>query len=286
LLDDKGNVLRSGSTDGAGKYLFDNIDAGSYSIRTSAANFHVFSADVSVSAGTSQTADATLEIGEVAVGGVMVSTAPEFKRELTIAVSNDDVDEARNLIAKGSDVNGKEENKTTPLFVAVENGNLEMVRLLLDFGAKVNAKNEEKETPLMKLDDDATKDLVEALFAAGAKVNAVSKNGDTPLILAAQNAKGEVIQSLIDAGAEVDSKNEDGETALMNAADADNFEAVKALVLAGADVNLKDNNGDTAWDKTSDHEIEDFLVGHGAIVEDEPEEPPVGSPMAPDVLVP
>ena len=272
LLDDKGNALQSRTTNDEGKYSFENIDTGSYSISAEAQYFRKFETQVSVTSGSSQTIDATLDIGAVMLSGV-VAIEPEFKGELAKAVSNDDVDEARNLIAAGADLNGREDDRTTPLFIAVENGNLEMVRLLLDFGAKVNAKNEEKETPLMKLDEDASKDLVEALIAAGAKVNAVSKSGDTALILAARNAKAEVIQALIYAGADLDAKNENGETALMNAADADNFEAVKILVLAGANVNLKNNDGDTAWDKTSDDEIEDFLVGHGAIVEEKPELP-------------
>jgi len=276
LVDEKGNEVRKGTTNDDGRYSLENIDAGSYQFAAFARGFKRHESAIRVSMGDAESRDVALDPGMIVMGGVMAVVSPEYKGDLAVAVSKDDVEGARNLIAAGRDVNGKEDDKTTPLFIAVENGNLDMIRLLLDFGAKVNARNKDKETPLMKLDEDASKDLVEALIAAGAKVNSVSKEGNTALILAAQGAKPEVVQALIDAGAEIDARNEEGETALITAANFDNFESVKALILAGANVNLKDNDGDTAWDKTSNEEIEDFLVAHGAIVEEKPEEPASG----------
>jgi hypothetical protein len=200
----------------------------------------------------------------VAVGGVMMMRV-EYKGLLAQAVAKDNLNEVRNLIASGEDVNGREEDKTTPLFIAVENGNLEMTELLLNFGAKVNARNSTRETALMKLDDEASKELVELLIRNGAKVDLKDASGNTALILAAQAAKPEVVQALIDAGADVNEKNEEGQTALLNAAYADDIEAVRILLNAGADVNAKNVEGETAFDKTSEKEIEDLLVSHGAI---------------------
>ena len=216
-----------------------------------------------------------LETSQVAIMGMVAFPEKvEYKNPLTIAIQDEDIDELRNLIAAGNDVNGREDDKSTPLFAAVENGNIEMLRLLLDFGAKINARNKEKMTPLMMLDEDATKELVELLIINGAKVDLVSKDGGTALIRAGGKANAAVLKALIDAGADVNAVDKQGQTPLMNAAENDNLENVRALLLAGADVNLKNGEGDTAWHLTAESEIEELLVSFGAVVEDEPADEP------------
>jgi hypothetical protein len=199
-----------------------------------------------------------------ALGGVMIMR-PEHKGLLANAVAKDDVDEVRNLIARGEDVNGREVDRTTPLFIAVENGNLQIAEMLLGFGAKVNERNEQKETALMKLDEDASKELVELLVRSGARIEATDLMGNTALILAAGSAKPEVVKALIDAGASVNEKNNEGTTALMAAAYADDVESVRLLLQAGADLNLKNNADETAYDKAENKEVEDLLVSFGAV---------------------
>ena len=207
-----------------------------------------------------------------ALGGVMIMRR-EFKGALAQAVSRDDVEEVRNLIARGEDVNGREGDRTTPLFIAVENGQLEIVQMLLDFGAKVNARSQQRETALMKMDDEATKELAELLIRHGASVTAVDSAGDTPLIIVAGSARSEVIKALIDAGADVNAANEEGSTALMSAAGREDVEAVRFLLQAGADVNAKDSYGETAYDKADNKDIEDLLVSFGAIPKEKPVTP-------------
>jgi hypothetical protein len=201
-----------------------------------------------------------------AMGAIAFSTVLKFDNPLTQAVQNEDIDEVRDLIAHGANVNGKEGNKTTPLFVAVENGNVEIARLLLDFGAKVNARDADKQTPLMRIDEDATVELIDLLTANGAKIDLTDKEGNTALILAAGNIKPDVLQKLIDAGADVNAANKQGQTALMNAADVNGLENVRSLLIAGAKVNVKNKEGDTAWDLATDDEVEALLVSFGAEV--------------------
>jgi ankyrin repeat protein len=283
LLDEKGNSIRKITTDEGGMYLFEGLKAGNYSISTEIRFFKdSLTSNIIIRDGNDSILNVALELNETAiiVGDIAVTEA-EYEGKLAIAVAKDDIDEVRNLIAAGQDVNGREEDRTTPLFIAVENGNREMVQLLLDFGAKINARNDEKETPLMKLDEDASRELVEMLIRAGAKVDAVTKEGNTALIFAAEHSTAEVVQTLIDAGAEIDKQNEEGTTALMKAAESESLEKVQALVLAGASVNLRDEDGDNAWDYTSTDEIEDFLVAHGVVIdpEDLEEVPPPDEPM-------
>ena len=284
LLDDQNKTLRSTTSDENGKYVFTDVLPGTYSIAASR-KFSGFkdalATNLIVDAGYIRSADIALELTEtsVVVGDLVVSE-PEYEGKLAKAVADDDIDEVRRLISAGENVNGREDDRTTPLFIAVNNGNREIVQLLLDFGAKVNARDDDKKTPLMELDDDASRELVEMLIRAGAKVNAVSKEGETALMLAAEYSTAEVVQALIDAGADLDLKNQDGATALMKAAGSDDLAKVQALVFAGADINARDEDDDNAWDYTGSDEIENFLVAHGIVVdpEDIEEVPPDDEP--------
>jgi ankyrin repeat protein len=190
----------------------------------------------------------------------------EYRSGLHLAVSSDDLEEVKNLITRGENVNLKDENYNfiTPLFLAVENGNVEIAETLLNFGAKINAKDGNKQTPLMRLDEDATPELVDLLIKHGAKINLIDKDGNNALILASRNVKTEVLQVLIDHISNVNAQNSEGRTALMEAADADNPENVRALLLAGADVNLTDKEGESAIDLTTDEEIGKLLESYGA----------------------
>jgi ankyrin repeat protein len=261
LSDESGNKGNVVNTDDNGEYRLERVPTGKYTLSAVAPGFRTYSSDVVISDDRERVKNVTLEVG--AVGGVVVTSGPEYEGPIMIAVQNDDLDEVRRLIAAGEDVNRAEDDDSTPIFTAVTHGNLEMVRMLIDFGAKVNVRNDEKQTPLMMIDDDASLELVQLLLKNGSKVNAVAKEGDTALIRLAREAKPEILQALLDAGAEIDAQNKEGVTALMNAADVENFENVKLLVLAGADINLRDEEGDNAWDYTAEEEIEAFLVAHG-----------------------
>ncbi|HVE59835.1 MAG TPA: ankyrin repeat domain-containing protein [Pyrinomonadaceae bacterium] len=203
----------------------------------------------------------------VTTDGVM--SVVHYRSGLHRAVSNDDLEEVKDLIMRGENVNQKDENYSfiTPLFLAVENGNVEIAETLLNFRAKVNAKDGNKQTPLMRLDEDASPELVNVLIKYGAKINLIDNDGNTALILASRSVKPEVLRLLINHSANLNAQNGEGRTALMEAADADNVENVRALLEAGASVNLTDKNGETALNLTTDAEIEKLLADYGAVVE-------------------
>ena len=65
---------------------------------------------------------------------------------LSLAVSNDNIDVALDLIEHGANINlrgGPEQKSYTPLMHAVENKNVVMVKLLLDNGANPNMYNDD-----------------------------------------------------------------------------------------------------------------------------------------------
>ena len=266
--------IMTAMTDENGFYKFKDVPPGMYKIvAAGVVGFKTASTDVPVTLDRESVADIQVEVDAtmmaVVVGGAEII---EFSNPLAVAVSADDLDEVKNLIAKGENVNSRDENydRITPLFIAVENGSAEITETLLGFGAKVNARSRsDRQTPLMRLDEDTTAELVRTLLKYGAKVNLADNESNTALILAAAgNDKPEVLQLLIESGSDLNAQNKQGRTALMNAADADNLENVKILLAAGAKINLKDKEGETALNLTSSTEIEDLLENYGAIIDE------------------
>ena len=247
-----------------GFYKTESLAAGKYSIAVSSVGFMTTHIDnVLITSETEKVANARLEIG--AIGGLMILSR-DYSNALTRAVDNEDLDEVRNLIARGENVNGKDEefDNVTPIFIAVENGSLEMTQTLLNAGAKVNVRNRNKQTALMQLDGEATAELVNLLVNFGAKLNLSDNDGNTALNLAAENTSTEVIEALIRAGADVNIANKEGVAPLMNAADKGDIESVRLLLNSGANINAKDEDGDNAWEYADDKEIEDLLISYGA----------------------
>ena len=265
-------------TGNEGLYEFKNVRQGNYKIviNDEKGNAEISSVEVSDASENRRNLALTMPtLAEVTVespdnimtsisGGMVLSVS--YQNPLTTAVSQDNEEEAENLIINGADVNGREKQHSniTPIFLAVENGDLKITEMLLNFGAKVNARDKEKQTPLMWLDDDATPELVRLLIKHGAKINLTDKAGNTALIIAASNATAEVLQVLLDHNADVDAHNADGQTALMNAAHSDDVESVRALILAGANVNLKNNEDETALSLTDSEEVKELLKQYGA----------------------
>ncbi len=270
LTNQKTGQIQTTTTNSDGYFEFRNIDADVYSLKSEGKDG--FKAkeikEITVRAAEDLRQDIELDIELVTVMGDIAIVS--YRSLLHQAVSNGDLEEVKNLIANGENINQKDENygNITPLFIAVENGSADIAETLLNFGARVNAKDENKQTPLMRLDEDASLELVNLLIKHGAKVNLVDREGNNALIFAARSAKAEVLQVLIRRTTNIDAQNSDGRTALMEAADADNFENVRALLLAGADLNLKDREGETALDLTTENKIEELLKAYGATVSD------------------
>jgi len=90
-------------------------------------------------------------------------------------------DAAEFLLARGADVNARDELDKTPLHWAAIKGHLDLVELLLAKGATVNAATSIGIMPLHEAAENGHKDVVEKLLAHGANVNAEDQEGRTPL---------------------------------------------------------------------------------------------------------
>ena len=268
IINLKTNESRTAKTNDEGVYRFENILAGRYKVQASFFGFKESSVEMNVFDGEQTGANLAMEIeGNLVMGDIAIVV---YRTGLAQAVSNDNIEQVNDLIAKGENVNQKDENYSniTPLFVAVENGNAKIAATLLNFGAKINAKDENKQTPLMRLDEDAAPELVNLLLKHGAKVNLTDNEGNNALMFAARSANAEVLRVLINRTSNINAQNKIGRTALMEAADAGNLENVRALLESGANVNIKNSDGETALNLANDEEIENLLTSYGATVKE------------------
>ena len=153
------------------------------------------------------------------------------------------------LIARGADINAKDNGGNTPLHNVRSK---EVAQLLIAKGADVNATNYQGNIALHYVAGNYTcsQELAQLLITKGADVNATNNEGDTPLHLAAGAYRGstEMVAMLIAKGADINATNNNGTTPLHRAAGVGSKEVVAMLIAQGADVNAKNSDGTTPLD--------------------------------------
>jgi ankyrin repeat protein len=216
------------------------------------------------------------------------------------ALNRVDLEGIKDLLAKGADVNAKDDDGGTPLLIAVTLGNKEIAALLIANGADVNAKDPRGTTPLHGAALRGHKEIVKLLIAKGADVNAKSVDGFTSLHRVVGRGHKEIVELLIANGADVNAKGNYGLTPLLLAALQGHKEVAELLIAKGADVNAKVASGPKqgltpldAANETNHPEIADLLRKHGGKTgeESKPVEPiaeatkPTTPTKAPDVSI-
>ena len=138
--------------------------------------------------------------------------APDMKWSIHGAARFGDIEEVKQHLAAGTDVNEKADKiGLTPLHFASGEGHMEVVKLLIAKGADVDAKDNDGWTPLISA---RTKEIAELLIAKGADVDAKDNDGWTPLHNAVVNRPKEVTELLIAKGSDVNAKEQNGRTPL------------------------------------------------------------------------
>ena len=143
-----------------------------------------------------------------------------------------------------------------------ENGkikSMEEIKELLKKGADLEAKDEDEQTALMKAARDGNLDMVKYLAECGADVEAKDVWESTALIRAAMSGQLGAVKCLVELGADLEAKNKDGETALMRSVIWKQLDVVKYLVELGADLEAKDKDGRTVLDIAKDWKRYDCL---------------------------
>jgi uncharacterized protein len=136
---------------------------------------------------------------------------------------------------------------------AAQDGDMQAVKDLLAKGANVDGKDQTRKTALLwAAPAHDNPEMVTLLVAKGANVNAQDNDGETALMIAASQSNPGILAALLDAGAEVNTQNNAGATALMAAAFRANLDEIKILLAKDADLKLKDKKGRTAFDVAKD----------------------------------
>jgi ankyrin repeat protein len=134
------------------------------------------------------------------------------------------------LLEKGADVNSQDKGGCTPLHDASRSGRLDMARILWDNGADLNCQDEEGRTPLHVASRFGHLDMVRELLDKGANANSQTTGGRTPLHVASSSGRLETVRTLLEKGANVNSQAKDGMTPLHEASRAKRLETVLFLL--------------------------------------------------------
>ncbi|MFB0555182.1 MAG: ankyrin repeat domain-containing protein [Phycisphaerae bacterium] len=177
---------------------------------------------------------------------------------LHFAAESGQTDIVEYLIARGADVNARNNSGQTPIDIAMNQNQKDIVKLLVSKGANISALH-----LAIYLKDKAK---ARRLIEAGADVNKRTPYGTTPLDRAVSAGLKDIVELLIAKGANVNAKDSWNWTPLHSAVYSSK-DMVKLLIARGANVNAKNRAGRTPlWyaEKEGHTEIVELLRKHGA----------------------
>lgn len=202
-----------------------------------------------------------------------LSIAHQSKRVLgqlliwELGKNNPSIDDIRNLLINGADVNAQDHHGGSPVHWAAAKGQKEVAELLLAKEADVHVRTQNGLTPLHAAAGQGQKEIVELLLANGADVNVQAQNGLTPMHWAASKGQKEVAELLLANGVNVNVQDQKGSTPLHWAASKGLIEVANLLVFNEveneAEPGIQDQNGLTPLHLAIMHDhrqVADLLV--------------------------
>lgn len=163
-----------------------------------------------------------------------------------------------NLISRGVDINGVDDQGATPLGTALKKGDAELTALLLRNGANPKRKSTGI-PPICIAAVEGSPRTIELLLVSGADVNQPTEQGATALLVAAANGHSKTIDILLHWDADLEEQDPRGQTALMLASAGGHTFTVKELIKRGASASRRNTRGQSAATLAA-------LNGHGEVV--------------------
>ncbi|CAE7325157.1 unnamed protein product [Symbiodinium necroappetens] len=207
---------------------------------------HALCAELSVRPGPEAPRRACL-FWQPGIAGFLAADVDAMKTAMMRAAEDGRLDDVKDFVERGEDVNAKSKAGYTAMMWAASNGHLEVVKYLAEQGADVDAKDDDGWTAMMWAAGNGHLEVVKYLAEQGADVDAKDDDGWTAMMLAASRGQLEVVKYLAEErGADVDAKDDGGNTAMMFAASRGQLEVVKYLAERGASVDARAKYGATA----------------------------------------
>ncbi len=166
-----------------------------------------------------------------------------------------DVEQVKDYLAKGGDINGQEPSGLTLLACAICRGQTEVAEFLLGRGANVNMMDGSGFTALQWASAKGRPEVTRLLVEKGADVRVRDNGGRIALHWAAMKGDVDIVETLIQRGSDVNARSGVVETRgrkdarwtpLHQACAGGHKNAAELLLTNGADINAKTNNGDSA----------------------------------------
>ncbi|MFH1197137.1 MAG: ankyrin repeat domain-containing protein [bacterium] len=121
----------------------------------------------------------------------------------------------RYLVAKGADVNARDNNNITALISVVSRNNLEAATLLLDNGAKIQEEDNLRKAPIFYAIGSESQKMMELLIKRGAYLEPVNNYKRTPLLMTCRETGAlQIVKLLVESGANINAKDIFGDTPL------------------------------------------------------------------------
>ncbi|KAF0690547.1 Aste57867_18063 [Aphanomyces stellatus] len=166
---------------------------------------------------------------------------------LLIAIKNNHIDIALELVSKSANPNIAATDGATALHMAANIGNDELVTALVKHGANPNHLLKNGNTALHVACKQGDVKCVQAILdSTMSKLDAVNKEGNTALLVAIKEGHNAIAFTLVNQGADPNVVDEDGATALHAAALKGNSDLVAALLKQGVKEDLAMKDGRTA----------------------------------------
>lgn len=165
------------------------------------------------------------------------------------------------ILSQGIFINFDETDGRLLLYWASKHGYIDLVKEMVQNGAGINGVIRfKRKSPLHIAAQNGRLEVVEFLVENGAEVNQLCLHGKTPLHYAAEDGRTFTVRYLCSLpDCNVNIRDKDGWTPIYYAAEKGYFNVVKSLMENGADITTRDEFGKTPKDIAVDFNQKDIL---------------------------